>query len=89
MKRFELLNSKNKIRDSSNGILNEGLHSQLWGVVLSAMSQMGSQWSFGVAVNESLLLNVVIPDDHPYLENLKTQSDQFIGRFIIDGSLTN
>ena len=80
MKRFELINSQNKPRDSSNGVINDGLHGQLWGVLLTPMTQMCNQWTFGVAVNESLLLNVVIPDDHPYLESLKSCSEEFIGR---------
>ena len=56
-----------------------GSHNQLWGVVLSELTQMGDQYSFGVALNESSLITVVIPNDHNYLERLQLMRDQFIG----------
>ena len=43
---------------------------------------MGNQWSFGVALNESSLITVVIPDDHNYLERLREMSEDFIGKYI-------
>lgn len=43
---------------------------------------MGNQWSFGVAINESSLITVVIPDDHNYLERLQEHSEDFIGKYV-------
>lgn len=90
MNRFEVLNSKNsnKLCQGCNDSCDDskpckrGLHSQLWGVVLSGLTQMGNQWSFGVALNESSLITVVIPDDHNYLERLREHSEEFIGKFV-------
>lgn len=89
MNRFEIINSKNSMKtcqescdDSCSKPCKRGLHSQLWGVVLSGVTQMGNQWSFGVAINESSLITVVIPDDHNYLERLQEHSEDFIGKYV-------
>ena len=79
MKRFEVLNSRNS--QTNDESLSAEAPNQLWGVVMSELTEYGSQWSFGVALNESLLTTVVIPNDHGYLEQLKLHSEQFIGEF--------
>lgn len=88
MSRFEIVNSNNSnlscahsCDESCTKNCKIGSHSQLWGVVLSELSEMGNQWSFGVALNESSLVTVVIPSDHIYLEKLKSISGEFIGEF--------
>ena len=88
-KRFEIVNQKNSNKvcndscdDSCGKPCKSGLQSQLWGIVLSGLTQMGNQWSFGVALNESSLITVVIPDDHNYLERLREMSEDFIGMYI-------
>lgn len=88
MNSFALINAKNTNVQCDESCANpctkicNGMNGQLWGVVLSELTEMGSQWSFGVALNESLLVTVVIPDDHNYLDKLKAHSEEFIGQFL-------
>ena len=86
MNQFEIINSKNSPKgcdescdDACTKPCKMGSHNQLWGVVLSGLTQMGEQFSLGVALNESSLITVVIPNDHNYLERLQVHSDDLIG----------
>lgn len=77
MARFEIINSRNS--DFTNESSSEGKPSQLWGVIISEMTEIGGIWSFGVALSESKLITVVMPNDHAHLDRMKTHSEEIIG----------
>ena len=70
---FDILTAKNKN--------NTGIYHQLWGVQMSGLTQVGCQWSFGVAVNENFLVTVVLTDDHPFLSRLIESKEDCIGNY--------
>lgn len=77
MNRFQVINSRISNSESSE----QGSPNQLWGVIISECTEIGSQLSFGVALNESTLTTVMVPEDHPYTERLKSNFDDLIGNF--------
>ena len=76
---FTIMNSRNTHYSDESPA--EGRAHQLWGVVVSELTPYGENMSFGVALNESTLTTVVIPDDHAHLERLKNHSEDLIGKF--------
>ena len=78
MNRFQIINSRNTRTDSSEKFN----PNQLWGVIISECTEIGSQLSFGVALNESTLTTVMVPEDHPYTDRLKSHFDDLIGKLL-------
>ena len=73
---FDVLTAANK-----DTLSQEGKCCQLWGVIITKLSVIGNQNTFGIAINENLILNVIIPDEHPFLMEIRDMGDEVIGKY--------
>ena len=73
---FDVLTAANK-----DTLSQEGKFCQLWGVIITKVSVIGNQNTFGIAINENLILNVIIPDEHPFLMEIRDMGDEVIGKY--------
>ena len=72
---FDVLTSANK-----DVLSQEGKFCQVWGVIMTKLSVIGNQNTFGIAINENLILNVILPDEHPFLMDIRDMGDEVIGK---------
>lgn len=73
--RFDILTSANK-----DALSNQSAFCQVWAVALTEVKQVGDMSLIGIAVNENLLMNLILPEDHCHLKAMKDMGKDLIGK---------
>ena len=72
---FDVLTSVNK-----EVLANEGKYCQVWGIVITKLTVIGNLKTIGIAINENLIMNLVLPEEHPFLIDIRDMGDEVIGK---------
>ena len=58
----------------------EGKFCQDWGVVITKLAIIGNLKTIGIAINENLIMNLVLPEEHPFLVDIRDMGDEVIAK---------
>jgi len=72
---FDVLTAMNK-----EVLADEGKFCQVWGIVITKLTVIGNLKTMGVAINENLIMNLVLPEEHPFLIDIRDMGDEVIGK---------
>ena len=72
---FDVLTASNK-----DSLTDKGKFCQVWGVIITKVLIIGDMKTIGVAINENLIMNLVIPEEHQFLPELIEIGEEIIGK---------